>query len=526
VRRAALSLVGVIGLVAAGNASAAPLIPRELVSLARHSHTLVQLQRAGAERVEPKLRAAGGEVVSRRLGIWRMPSPAAQQVIPRLAIAGALREFEPDFPRVPVNHGDAGDPLLPQEWWLSHIGADRVDAPGPGRPVTVIDTGIDLTHPEFAGRPNTVALNRQRLAGRRDFHGTAVASVVGAPANGVGIVGVYPGALLRSWDASPNGILTSADVIAGIGAAASGGPGVISLSLGGFFQSRLERQAILDAVERGSIVVAASGNERESGSPLAFPANLPHVVTVGSSDEFDRVSAFSSAATGMDLVAPGENVAVAVPLWQATSGYDFETGTSFSAPIVAGAIAWVWTARPELDSTQIVELMRRSARDIAPSGPDRDSGFGLLDIAAALTRPTPLPDPREPNDEIDHVRPNGLFAVGKHALTDPGRPRAAITARVDITDDPRDIYRAWVPAGRRVTATLQSGRMVELRQLGTRPRGVSAVSSVEHLGKRVVTLTNRSQVGAYLYLNAYLPQRAGFRNASYTLSLTTTRVPR
>jgi hypothetical protein len=516
----------VIGLVVAGNASAEPLIPRELASLADHSHTLVQLDRAGADAVEAKLRAAGGTVVSSRLGVWRVPSRAAQRLVPRLAVGGALQEFEPDFARAAVNHGAAGDPLLPQQWWLSHIGADRVDAPGPGKPVTVIDTGIDLTHPEFAGRPNTIALNRQRLAGRRDFHGTAVASVVAAPANGVGIVGVYPGALLRSWDASPSGIVTSADVIAGISAAANGGPGVITLSLGGFFESRLERQAILDAVERGSIVVAASGNERESGSPLAFPANLPHVVTVGSSDPLDNVSGFSSAATGMDVVAPGENVAVAVPFWQAASGYDFETGTSFSAPIVAGAMGWIWTARPELDNTQVVELMRRSARDIAPAGPDRDSGFGLLDIAAALTRPAPPPDPLEPNDEVDHVRPNGLFFVAKQALTDPGRPRAVLTGRVDVTDDPRDIYRAWVPAGRRVTATLQSSRMVDLRQLGTRPRGVSATSSLGRFGKRVVTLTNRSNVGAYLYLNVYLPRSAGFRNASYTLNLTTARVPR
>src|SRR6059058_4405509 len=69
--------------------------------------------------------------------------------------------------------------------------------PGPGVPVDVIDTGLDFSHPEFAARPDTTGLNTQSVVdSREDFHGTAVASVIGAPVNDVGMVGIYPQAVL------------------------------------------------------------------------------------------------------------------------------------------------------------------------------------------------------------------------------------------------------------------------------------------------------------------------------------------
>ena len=87
----------------------------------------------------------------------------------------------------------------PQEWWLAHIGADPAAAPpGPGVPITIVDSGTDPTHPEFAGRPNTTFLNDQTTSGRDEYHGTIVASVAAAPENGVGLAGVYPSAALAA----------------------------------------------------------------------------------------------------------------------------------------------------------------------------------------------------------------------------------------------------------------------------------------------------------------------------------------
>ena len=106
-------------------------------------------------------------------------------------------------------------------------------APGPGVPIAIVDSGTDPTHPEFAGRPNTTFLDTQTVAGREEYHGTIVASVAAAPANGAGLVGVYPDAALEIYDASSDlrGISASS-AVAGILAAAQKCPAVINLSFG------------------------------------------------------------------------------------------------------------------------------------------------------------------------------------------------------------------------------------------------------------------------------------------------------
>ena len=95
------------------------------------------------------------------------------------------------------------DPLQGQEWWLHDVGADQATPPGPGIPLAIIDSGLDVTTPEFAGRPDVTLLNSQTFLGPEEWHGTVVASVAAAAANGVGIVGIYPQAALQIWDASP-----------------------------------------------------------------------------------------------------------------------------------------------------------------------------------------------------------------------------------------------------------------------------------------------------------------------------------
>ena len=135
------------------------------------------------------------------LGLYLVPAAAAARIVPLLRARGALRFSSPDLPAGTVSVDDFSDPLVPTEWWRAAIGVDSLTPPPPGRPVTIVDSGLDLTHPEFAGRANTVALNTQELPGTGARHGTSVASVIAAPENGVGLVGIYPDAVLRSWDA-------------------------------------------------------------------------------------------------------------------------------------------------------------------------------------------------------------------------------------------------------------------------------------------------------------------------------------
>jgi hypothetical protein len=517
----------------------APLVPRDLSPLAEHDHALLQLER-GARQWEQRVRAAGGELISPSLNVWHLPSAAARRLAPALAVAGVLLEVEPDRPLRRAGHFDAGDPLLPDQWWLSRIGADRAEPPGPGVRVTVIDSGVDPTHPEFAGRPNTEYLNSQTVRGRDEFHGTAVASLIAAPANGIGIVGVYPQARLASWDASPRGgAIQTRDVIAGLEAAARLGRGVVNLSFGGTQASTLEEQAILQAYDRGVVVVAAAGNEAGRGSPLSYPASLPHVLTVASTASEDRVSSFSSRSPWVDVAAPGEGIPAAIPLGFSQpgmpEGFALLGGTSFATPIVAGATAWIWTARPGLDKTQVRELVRRSARDVDSRGRNAETGFGILDIPSALVAAPPARDPLEPNDDVDQVVPNGLFPAGKAALTRPGRARATVNARLDRFGDPTDVYRVWVPAQRRVTVTLTSRPHVRLQVWGPQTRSVHQAGVArrrdliaQRLGtatRKVVTVDNRQRRGMWIYADAFVRTGAGPAEAEYRLTVTTGRLP-
>jgi hypothetical protein len=458
-------------------------------------------------------RAAGGEELAQALHIWRVPTYAVQD----LRAAGVVRRAQPE--RLLSSTGfleTATDPLVATEWWRPAIGADRQQPPGPGKPVTVVDSGVDVTHPEFVGRPNTSVLNEQTTTDEDEDHGTEVASVLAAPINGVGIVGVYPEATLHIWDASPFGFLNEGEAIQGIVEAARRGPGVINLSFGGEDNDPMLADAISLAFRSGSLVVAAAGNEGFEGSPPNFPAFYPHVLTAGATNDSGSVAGFSSISPFVDLVAPGARIPVAEPISREPSGYSLASGTSFSAPIVAGAAAWIWTNRPDLDNTQLFELMRRSATDIGVPGFDNASGAGLLSIPAALGLKTPVRDPQEPNEKPTEIEPNGVFATGTPPLTRPGHRNAFLSARVERNEDPLDLYRAWAPA--KMTLRARVSGAVSVRILARFPKGKNpAPLGVARRG--LARYANKGRRGAYVYVEV----RPSVRMAEYTLRLTAAR---
>ena len=132
------------------------------------------------------MRVAGGRAVAPELGLYSLPTAAARQVVPPLRARGALRLSTPNRVAGSLAVKDFGDPLVPTEWWRAAIGVDTLTPPPPGKAVTIVDSGIDVTHPDFLDRQNTETLNPQEPAGIGGEHGTAVGSLVGAPANGVG----------------------------------------------------------------------------------------------------------------------------------------------------------------------------------------------------------------------------------------------------------------------------------------------------------------------------------------------------
>jgi hypothetical protein len=481
-----------------------------LVSSAPARAELVQLK---SGRGVGLARHAGGTELVPELRIWRVDGAG----VARLRQAGVIAVAEPERLLLKTSVAtQTTDPLVPTEWWRTAIGADRVDAPGPGKPVTVVDSGLDITHPEFANRPNTILMNTQTTSEADEDHGTEVSSVIAAPNNGFGIVGVYPDAVLRVWDASPFGMLNEGAAIQGIAEAARAGPGVINLSFGGEDQDPLLEDAVMFAYRSGSLVVAAAGNEGMEGSPKGYPAAYPHVLTVGASTEAGRVASFSTVAPTVDLVAPGVHIPVAEPLAEDASGYVEAPGTSFSSPLVAGAAAWVWTERPSLDNTQLFEIMRRSAVDIAPRGFDAASGWGLLNIPNALAYRTPRTDPQEPNEHPAEIEPHALFAAGTTPLTRPGHLDDSLVAHLDRSEDPIDLYRAWAPP--RTVLRVGTTGGVKLRLLprfSTTPKTRPLVVAKHGLA----TYRNTASHGVYLYVEL----QPSARSVEYRLRVTATR---
>jgi subtilisin family serine protease len=472
---------------------------------------LVELNWAHAHEGARLARAAGGTELAHELRIWRVPSYAVAD----LRRAGVVRisRTEQLLPTSAASQLQATDPLVPKEWWRAAIGSDQLESPGAGKPVTVVDSGIDLSHPEFATRPNTTALNSQTTTEIDEEHGTEVSSVIAAPNNGVGIVGIYPDAVLRVWDASPFGFLNEGSAIQGIYEAARRGPGVINLSFGGEDDDPLLDDAIRFAFRSGSLVVAAAGNDALDGNPPNFPAFYPHVLTVGATNESKQVAVFSTVSPTVDLAAPGVNIPVAEPLAQEPTGYSITAaGTSFASPLVAGAAAWVWTVRPELDNTQLFELMRRSATDIGTPGFDNASGYGLLNIPSALDFKTPARDPQEPNEKPREIEAHGLFPSATRPLTAPGRTTGSISAHVDRSEDPIDLYRVWAPAGRTLRAQVTGSVVIRLLERTTHERPLA-------VGKRGVATYRNKGKGLYVYAEV----RPAVRFAEYKLLLTAAR---
>ena len=514
-----LALAGLALAAGPGSAWAHSTLTREQARELRLYGSALVLARPGAG---PALRRAGGVKLANALPIWRLPSGPALRALPALMRTGLVPEVEPDQPMSLANH--LTDPLVVNgmEWWPSSVGLDRAEPPGPGKPLTIIDTGVDLTHEEFAARPATTALNAQSTSAQFEEHGTAVASTAAAPTNGLGLVGVYPQANLQVWDASPLGDgITAGDVIQGLDAAIKSGQGVVNLSLGSEVQNPLLNAMVAVTFASGTLVVAAAGNSRQNGSPLEYPASLPHVLTAGAIDQSGEPAYFSSGSQYVDLAAPGFAIPVAVPATYDPTKYASFNGTSFASPIVAGAAAWVWTARPTLDVTQLFEVMRLSAQDIFSPGFDPFSGFGRLDIPAALTVAPPARDPQEPNEDVTYLKPSGILHRSSVPLTSAGRLRGSIAARLDFGEDPRDVYRAWVPGRRTAVVALQpSGGDVDLAVWG--PSTVSVLEAgaarkrdfkglSERLGtkRESLRLKNTARRGAYYYVEASVGAGSG-----------------
>jgi subtilisin family serine protease len=365
-------------------ATAEDAVSDEIIVMRQGGLTPAEQARAGVVP-ERRLPIAGVEVVTApddradALAVLRADKDVAwaEPNRPRHATAerlgGLLWGFQNTGQSVWFQRGSAdADIDAPEAWTLSR---------GAGVTVAVVDTGVDLGHPDLLAH----------LVAGRDFvedddqpqdgygHGTHVAGTIAAVENGTGVVGVAPDALLmplRVLDSTGTG--NSADVAAAFAFAGARGVRVVNASLGSTSPSQVERTAI--RAYPGTLFVVAAGNRGadNDGAAREYPCTYdePNVLCIGATDSRDARASFSNyGAASVDLFAPGTITVSTYPRGMATmldryfatgDGYEIMEGTSMAAPHAAGAAALAAALRPDWGPGQIKAALMDGA-DRLPS---------------------------------------------------------------------------------------------------------------------------------------------------------------
>ena len=314
----------------------------------------------------------------------------------------------------------AADPLAELEWGLENtaqsvwghrgtLDAD-IDAAGAwaitrgaGATVAVVDSGVDLAHPDLLARllPGYDWVDDDSVPQDAHGHGTHVAGTVAAAENGLGVVGVAPGAdVIPLRVLGANGSGWGSDVAAAFDWAGDRGVRVVNASLGSDGITTAERQAIRDHPE--TLYVVAAGNDGDNvDSTPHYPCAYTeaNVLCVGATDSDDEIASFSNyGATAVDLFAPGVSIASTYPTgfgsdldYSSTGdGYEMLNGTSMATPHVAGAAALVVAHHPGYTASQIKAALMDSA-DLRPGLTGKARVGGRLNAAAALGATPPAP---------------------------------------------------------------------------------------------------------------------------------------
>jgi subtilisin family serine protease len=321
----------------------------------------------------------------------------------RVESAQAVQRFEllatGDDPYAHLQHGAATLHAVEAHRW----------ATGRGVRVAVIDTGVDIAHPDLAGRVVRVGdfIERRRRSFTRDIHGTAVAGVLAAVANnGEGISGIAPEAEIFAfracWPRSERSLEAACDsysLAQALDVAVTHGAQVVNLSLSGPDDPLLAR-ILRVALERGATVVAALQPARDD---LGFPASLAGVIAVAAEGDAALVRPTPGRTV---FVAPGSEILAPVP----GGGYDFFSGSSMATAQVAGVIALLLERDPTLTARDVAALLAESTgpapraagaalpaaarpgRQDAPAAAPALSGPARVDACRAVARLAGVPE--------------------------------------------------------------------------------------------------------------------------------------
>lgn len=284
---------------------------------------------------------------------------------------------------------------------------------GKGQIIAVVDTGVDLTHPELRDRlvpgknfvtqvetegdDGTTQLVDVKDNGPMDDngHGTHVAGIIAAGENQQGMTGIAPRVrIMPVKTLSYNESGFSSDVANGVIWAADHGARVINMSLGAYGGSKALEKAVAYALSKGVAVVAAMGNDRDDpdrnyGQSPSYPAALPGVIAVGATDAADQSAYFSNAGRWISVSAPGDSIYSTTPTYVVPGGhvsqdYDYMSGTSMATPVVTGVIALMLSLTPNLSPAQVKTRLEQTADDVGVPGFDTATGRGRVNPFRAL----------------------------------------------------------------------------------------------------------------------------------------------
>lgn len=419
------------------------------------------------ERIAASVRGSGGRLGGwiegrRNVAVVTVPKGMAREAYARrLASDPDVAWVQPNYRyRVAAWPGDSpNDPYFPMQWGLPRIGmvsAWSVTAGSSDVVVAVIDTGVDLDHPDLVGRIDTENdwdfVADDPTPDDQHGHGTHVAGIIVATTNnGECVAGVAPGCTvlpIRVLNAGGKG--TTASLIAGIDWAVSKGADVINLSIGGeFWPDPLEVQAVADAYRAGSVVVAAVGNSAygDRGWIPAYGAEYPAhawgAVGVGATTQGDARAGFSNYGAGVDMAAPGSDVLstmmpgsryVSSNRWVGPYSAYLD-GTSMASPHVAGVAALLRSLHPDWTAPQVVHQVLGTAEDLGAPGRDDHFGYGLVRADRALTAAQVQPGA---DDDIYGVP----------------LPPSPVTGTLDPSSDEHDVFSVHLEPNERLRVSL------------------------------------------------------------------------
>ena len=308
--------------------------------------------------------------------------------VPAGNVDAAITAFEAEGASAGVNGRvfSLGDPRIDEQWGYLRLGGPVLldaGATGSGVIVAVLDTGVDGTHPELAGRvlPGYDIVTRKPMPDAIDpgGHGTHVAGIIAASAtNGQGGAGIAPGVrILPVRVLDDTGYGDDAGVAEGLVWAVDHGAAIVNMSLGTYDDNPAMRAAVVYAHSRGVAVVASAGNDR-AGGPTTYPAAYPDAFAVAAVSSADERAYFSTTGAYVDVAAPGQMIMSTYP----GGGYVMMSGTSMAAPFVSGSIAVV-IERTGLSPLDAAEAIRSTATDLGPVGRDDEYGAGLVSVTEA-----------------------------------------------------------------------------------------------------------------------------------------------